>query len=154
MCHSLLCSKIHVSFYYCDMHFLPFMHTSFLFLLVLTGIITILLPCYTAGKNAEAVGQNCMAHAIYTIIPIVNIYFSATTRGKIRELKSIEVYEVNHSISYRDAWMLRSPVDITTMILKWYKLSLEYYLIARWLLRYYLHTTTNSNFSRSVVYIA
>ena len=67
-----------------------------------TGMITFLLPCYTAGKNAEAVGQDCMAHAIYTVIPIVNIYFSATIRGKIRDLKGIEVREVNHSISYRD----------------------------------------------------
>ena len=74
------------------MHSLPFS----------TGIITFLLPCYTAGKNAEAVGQDCMAHAIYAAIPIVNIYFSATTRSKIRDLKGIEVHEVNHSISYRD----------------------------------------------------
>ena len=43
-----------------------------------------------------------MAHAIYTVIPIVNIYFIATIRGKIRDLKGIEVHEVNHSISYRD----------------------------------------------------
>jgi len=49
------------------------------------------VPCYTAGKNAEAVSESCLTHAIYYLIPIVNIYCHATTRGKIREMKGIDV---------------------------------------------------------------
>ena len=41
-----------------------------------------------------------MAHAIYSIVPIVNIYFCATTRGKIRELKSIEGTFFNDLVLY------------------------------------------------------
>ena len=55
------------------------------------GVITFLLPCYTQGKNAEMVGENCLTHGIFAIIPLVNIYCHATTRGKIREKKNIDV---------------------------------------------------------------
>ena len=55
------------------------------------GIITYFVPCYTAGKNAEAIGEQCLLHAIFAIIPIVGIYCHAVIRGKIREKKNIEV---------------------------------------------------------------
>ena len=55
-------------------------------------LITYIAPCYTAGKNAEAVGDSCMTTAIlYALINIVGVYFAAKTRQKIREQKGIEV---------------------------------------------------------------
>ena len=54
-----------------------------------TGIITLLLPCYTAGKNAEAVGEDSILHAIAYMVPILNIFSRTTIRGKIRETKGI-----------------------------------------------------------------
>lgn len=55
-------------------------------------LITYIAPCYTAGKNAEAVGDSCiMVGALYAIFPIVGIYFVAKVREKIREQKGIDV---------------------------------------------------------------
>lgn len=55
-------------------------------------LITYFVPCYTAGKNAEAVGDSCcMVGALYYIFPLVGIYLTAKVRGKIREQKGIEV---------------------------------------------------------------
>ena len=55
------------------------------------GIITYFVPCYTAGKNAEAIGEGCLVHGVYSVIPILGIYCHALIRGKIREQKNIEV---------------------------------------------------------------
>ena len=55
------------------------------------GVITFLVPCYTAGKNAEAAGEGCVAHGVYSLIPILNIYCHALIRGKIRDQKQIDV---------------------------------------------------------------
>lgn len=55
------------------------------------GVITYLAPCYTAGKNAEAVDESCIKHALLYFIPLVNVYCHAVVRGKIREKKNIEV---------------------------------------------------------------
>ena len=57
----------------------------------LPGLITWIVPCYTAGKNAEGVGENCLTHGIFAVIPFVNIYCGAVIRGKIREMKGIDV---------------------------------------------------------------
>lgn len=55
-------------------------------------IITYFAPCYTAGKNAEAVGDSCMmVGALYALFQPAGVYFSAKTREKIREQKGIEV---------------------------------------------------------------
>ena len=55
-------------------------------------LITYVAPCYTAGKNAEAVGESCMmVGALYWLFPIVGIYLSAKVREKIRGQKGIEV---------------------------------------------------------------
>ena len=61
------------------------------------GIITYIVPCYTAGKNAEAVEESCLKYGIYSLIPLANIYCHATVRGKIREKKNIEV---SHLMAY------------------------------------------------------
>ncbi|XP_033761774.1 protein PLANT CADMIUM RESISTANCE 3-like isoform X2 [Pecten maximus] len=54
-------------------------------------LITYVAPCYTAGKNAEAVGDSCiMVGALYWVFPIVGIYLSAKVREKVREQKGIE----------------------------------------------------------------
>lgn len=55
------------------------------------GIITFLVPCYTAGKNAEAVDESCIAHGVYSLIPLLGIYCHAVVRGKIRDKKGIDV---------------------------------------------------------------
>ena len=55
------------------------------------GVITYIVPCYTAGKNAEAIGEGCVVHGIYSLVPILGLYCHALIRGKIREQKRIEV---------------------------------------------------------------
>ena len=78
-------------------------------------LITYFVPCYTAGKNAEAVGDSCiMVAALYWIFPIIGIYFSAVVRGKIRDQKGIPVSEVK-SIATRFR-NLHSLVDIILII--------------------------------------
>lgn len=55
-------------------------------------LITYIAPCYTAGKNAEAVGDSCITvGALYAILPIVGIFFAAKAREKIREQSGIDV---------------------------------------------------------------
>lgn len=55
-------------------------------------LITYFVPCYTAGKNAEAVGDSCvMVGALYAVFPIAGVYFAAKAREKIREQKGIDV---------------------------------------------------------------
>lgn len=58
---------------------------------VVAGVITYFIPCYTAGKNAEAVGESFLSHLIFSLIPILSVWCHATIRGKIREKKAIEV---------------------------------------------------------------
>lgn len=53
-------------------------------------IITYFAPCYTAGKNAEAVGDNCVLCGLVLLVPIANIIFPAQIRQKIRTEKDIE----------------------------------------------------------------
>ena len=57
--------------------------------------MTCFCPCYTAGKNAEAVGDDdwgydCVLCGLGTFVPIANIFFMANIRSKIREQKGIE----------------------------------------------------------------
>ena len=56
------------------------------------GLITFFFPCYTAGKNAEGVGEDCIKHGVFTVIPLLGIYCAAVIRGKIRDKKGIEVW--------------------------------------------------------------
>jgi len=53
-------------------------------------IVTYIAPCYVAGKVAETLGENCVLHAVMTILGPCGIYFRAKARGMIREQKGIE----------------------------------------------------------------
>lgn len=48
------------------------------------SILTYLVPCYTAGKNGEAVGENFTTTAWLQFIPIFNCILNSKIRGKIR----------------------------------------------------------------------
>ena len=53
-------------------------------------IISYFVPCYTFGKNAEAVGEGCCLCCCLYTLPIANIIAAFQIRGKIREQKGIE----------------------------------------------------------------
>lgn len=53
-------------------------------------IITYFVPCYTSGKNAEAVGESCLLYGVGWLIPLVGECLAASIRSKIREQKGIE----------------------------------------------------------------
>jgi len=53
-------------------------------------IVTYFVPCYIAGKNAEAVGEDCILCGLVFFVPIANMVCPAKIRGKIREQKGIE----------------------------------------------------------------
>ena len=56
-----------------------------------TCIVTFFCPCYSAGKNAEAVGAECyVLCGLATCIPVANVFFMAQIRSKIREQNRIE----------------------------------------------------------------
>ncbi len=55
-----------------------------------TGIITWFVPCYTFGKNAEQLGENCLMYGLSYIVPILNIWCRTQIRGKIREQQGID----------------------------------------------------------------
>jgi len=58
-------------------------------------IITYFVPCYTHGKSAEAVGDDCLLCGLSQLIPFANIFFAAQIRQKVREQKGIEGSFVN-----------------------------------------------------------
>ncbi|XP_029640716.1 cell number regulator 7 [Octopus sinensis] len=50
-------------------------------------IVTYFVPCYTAGKNAEATGKSCVLYGLfYTCFPCIE---GGMTRTAIREQKGI-----------------------------------------------------------------
>ncbi|XP_059167088.1 uncharacterized protein LOC131949284 [Physella acuta] len=53
-------------------------------------LITYFVPCYTFGKNAEAVGDSCLLCGLIYFVPIVDIVALVSVRGKIRESRNIE----------------------------------------------------------------
>ena len=53
-------------------------------------IITHFVPCYTFGKNAEAVGDSCCMCGLALFVPIVNLVARMSVRGKIREAHNID----------------------------------------------------------------
>lgn len=57
---------------------------------IYTGVLAFFIPCYVQGKNAEAVGENCLHHGLAGLVPILGEYCHAVIRGKIREQKNIE----------------------------------------------------------------
>ena len=55
-----------------------------------TCIVTYFLPCYTAGKNAEAMGEHCLLYGLAYMCG-VGFITSGLIRQKIREKYGIEV---------------------------------------------------------------
>lgn len=53
-------------------------------------IISWLVPCYTVGKVAESVGDNCLLCGLVFFVPLANLFFGAQIRGKVREQKGID----------------------------------------------------------------
>nr|XP_022305818.1 protein PLANT CADMIUM RESISTANCE 3-like isoform X2 [Crassostrea virginica] len=54
-------------------------------------IVTWFLPCVTAGRNSEIMGDNCLVcGALYCIASPIGVYYQALNRQKIREQRSIE----------------------------------------------------------------
>lgn len=53
-------------------------------------VITYFVPCLTAGRNAEAVGENCVLYGCLTLLGPVGIWSRAKIRGMVRESKGIE----------------------------------------------------------------
>lgn len=50
-----------------------------------TCLVTCFCPCYTAGKNAEAVGDSCILCGLAFFVPVVDLVTMISVRGKIRE---------------------------------------------------------------------
>ena len=64
----------------------------FNFCMVLSaGFLSFFIPCYQLGKNAEAVGQNCIICGILSIFGIIGLGIHIYLRGKIRKEKGISV---------------------------------------------------------------
>jgi len=53
-------------------------------------IITYIVPCVTAGKNAEAVGESCFLYGFLSTLGCIGVYTRAKIREKIRDTKGIE----------------------------------------------------------------
>ena len=52
-------------------------------------LTTYFVPCYTMGKTAEAVGDDCLLCGLALLVPVLNFYAMCSNRGKIREQKGI-----------------------------------------------------------------
>ncbi|XP_076458694.1 uncharacterized protein LOC143292369 [Babylonia areolata] len=63
-------------------------------------IISYFVPCYQFGKNAEAVGENCLTCGIAFLLPLINILAALKIRGKIRELKGIPGSTVSDLLTF------------------------------------------------------
>lgn len=53
-------------------------------------IFTCFVPCYTFGKVAESVGDDCLLCGLALFVPLLNIYALVMARGKVRDSKGIE----------------------------------------------------------------
>ena len=56
-----------------------------------TSIRTCVCPCVTAGKNAEAVGENCCLYGFLSTCVCSTFFARAHIRGKIRGKYDIQV---------------------------------------------------------------
>jgi len=52
-------------------------------------VVTYFVPCFTFGKNAEALGESCPMYGCAYLVPGLNLYCLATVRGRIRDQKGI-----------------------------------------------------------------
>jgi len=50
-------------------------------------ILTFCLPCYTVGKNAEGVGEDCM---IWGLLACIGLNASAVTRWRLRQDRDLK----------------------------------------------------------------
>jgi len=48
-------------------------------------IITYFIPCYTHGRVAEKVGEDCLMCGLTQLIPLANLFFGAQIRGKVSQ---------------------------------------------------------------------
>lgn len=64
-----------------------------------TCLVTYFCGCYTAGKNAEAVGDSCVLCGLATFVPLANIFLMAQIRSKIREQRDIPGTFINDIIA-------------------------------------------------------
>jgi len=55
-----------------------------------TCILGYFVPCYVHGKNAAAVGDDCLLCGLVFFVPFADIWFLADNRRKIREQKGID----------------------------------------------------------------
>uniref|UniRef100_H2XX20 Uncharacterized protein n=1 Tax=Ciona intestinalis TaxID=7719 RepID=H2XX20_CIOIN len=51
-------------------------------------IITFIIPCYTAGKTAESLGESCLLYGILYLF--TECIAGCIIRGKVREIKNID----------------------------------------------------------------
>ncbi|CAD5111834.1 DgyrCDS1102 [Dimorphilus gyrociliatus] len=63
-------------------------------------IITYFVPCLTAGKNAEAVGESCILYGCLSILGPIGIWSRAKIRGQIRDSKGIEGSFINDCVMH------------------------------------------------------
>jgi Cys-rich protein (TIGR01571 family) len=53
-------------------------------------IVTYLVPCYTAGKVAEKVGESCLLHGCMLLFcPCISLFCMCSIRGKVRTARKI-----------------------------------------------------------------
>jgi len=53
-------------------------------------IVTYFVPCYTAGRVADKVGDSCICHLIFFLIPFLGCFCGALERHKLRDQNNIE----------------------------------------------------------------
>jgi len=63
-------------------------------------IVSYIVPCYTFGKNAEALGESCMLCGLASLFGLPLVIFGALHRQKMREAKSIEGSLVGDIVAY------------------------------------------------------
>jgi Cys-rich protein (TIGR01571 family) len=54
-------------------------------------IVTYFVPCYTAGKVAEKVGESCCVHGLLLLFcPCISVFCRCSVRGKVRQARKID----------------------------------------------------------------
>jgi len=48
-------------------------------------VLAFFVPCYTQGRIAEKVGEDCLVCGLLQLVPIANLIFRAQIRGKVRQ---------------------------------------------------------------------
>ena len=63
-------------------------------------LLTYFVPCYTFGKTAEAVGEDCCLCACAYLIPVANIFFMANLRQRVRDQNGIQGTYCNDLVTF------------------------------------------------------